>query len=335
MKVLYFVHTYGERNGISNHVESMVKNLPEEIRWEVIAGSGSGLPFFSSLKMPLMEIWKALFSDFDVMHIHGYGNFYSYFGTWVCLLRNKPLVWTIHGYPRISGARRVIYHVYRNLMAPLIFWKASRIISVSSDILPMLLLETKKRINVIPNGVDLDFFSSKNSYRKAKFVCYVGRLDPDKMAMRLLECQSHPLLFIGPDEDGTRKKIEKEASYEGMTVEFREVQYGQMPSEYEKCRYIVLPSKYEGFPLTLLEATAMERPFISTDVGEVRSTLASLFEKPEKFLLEGNLQEKINDMEKINLEGELESARKRATTYSWKSIAVKVGAIYFEVAKKN
>ncbi len=330
MKVLYFVHTFGEQNGIANHVARLAENLPAGVKSEVIAGSGKGLPFFSSLRLPVGECWHAIFSGFDLMHIHGYGNFHSFFGALVCALRRKPLVWTIHGYPRVHGARKAAYYAYRYLMAPFIFWKAARIISVSSDILPLLEKETSKKILVMPNGVDLELFKPGKNYRKARFLGFVGRLDSDKGASRLLECRTLQLLFVGPDEDGNKAKIESAAKKMGVDAEFVQVPYGKMPQEYEKCRYVALPSKYEGFPLTLLEAIAMERPFICTDVGENRRVLSELFQKPDKYILTGSIDERIAELEKQDLTLELARARAGLKKYSWKAIAACVAGLYGE-----
>ena len=332
MKVLMFVHTYREKNGIANHVLSLTRALPEGVAAQVIGGRGASLPLFSSLRFPAGELLEALRADFDIIHVHGYGNFYSFFGAAVSLLRGKPLVWTIHGYPRIGGPRKLFYLVYRHLMAPFIFWRAGRIISVSGDILPLLEKETGKRITVLPNGVDLDFFKPNGSYKEAAFACYVGRLDPDKGVQRMLECSSLPLLFIGPDEGGTREALQAQARLMGRKAEFVECDFSKMPSQYGRCRYVVLPSKYEGFPLTLLESVAMGRPFISNDVGEVKATLASLFRKPARYLLHEGIQEKISELEKCDLRGELRQAREKAAKYSWRSVAEKTAAIYSELA---
>lgn len=328
MKVLFFVHTYGEQNGIANHVSCLAKSLPEGVDYRVIFGKGKGLPFFSSLRPPFFELLEAWKADCDLIHIHGYGNFYSFFGALLSFAKGKPLVWTIHGYPRMRGARKALYRVYRHLMAPIIFARASALISVSSDIAPQLKAETSKPIALLPNGVDTDFFKPQKGYKSAQHACYVGRLDPDKRAERLLECASLPLLFIGSNEENTKERIGQEARRKGVSAEFSEVPFSQMPQQYERCRYVVLPSKYEGFPLTLLESVAMARPFISTDVGEVRATLSQLFPNPEKYILSGNIGEKISALEKEDLSRELEDARKRLSAYSWKSVAEKTNMIY-------
>jgi glycosyltransferase involved in cell wall biosynthesis len=331
MKVLHFVHTYGEKNGISLHVKNLAKAMPKGIKTQVIAGSGAGLPLFSSLRLPAIEFARALGADFDVMHIHGYGNFYSFFGAAVSLLKGRPLVWTVHGYPRIKGARRLFYYVYRYLMAPFIFWRASAIISVSDDVVALLGKETSKEMLVLPNGVDFELFAPSSQYTEGKFACYVGRLDPDKGAGRLMECEALPLLFIGPDEDGERERLQKKAASLGRKAEFIEVPYEKMPSAYERCRYVVLPSKYEGFPLTLLESVAMGRPFISNDVGQVKAVMGRLGLPAAKFLLTGDIGKKIEALEKENLAKEIESAREKLAAYSWERVAGKTAKVYRDV----
>src|SRR3989338_1235600 len=332
MKILYFVHSYNEKNGIALHVASLVRSLPAGFEAKVIGGKGVSLPLFSSLRFLAGEFFSALSSDFDVMHVHGYGNFYSFFGAVVCILRGKPLVWTVHGYPQIRGVRRLFYHVYRYFMAPVIFWKAAAIISVSADVVRLLKKETKKGILVIPNGVDLDFFKPMGNYMDAKYACYVGRLDADKGVERMLECKSLPLLFVGPNEDGMKEKLRKAAALANVDAQFEEAEFEKMPPIYAKCRYVVLPSKYEGFPLTLLEAVACERPFVCTDVGEVRNVMGELFENAQKYILDGDLQAKIGELEGKNLQVELAHARQKLEKYSWKEIAGKIARIYKSVA---
>jgi len=337
MRILHFVHSYNEKNGISLHVASLVKNMPAGFEAQVIGGKGFSFPFFSALRFPVGEFFRALKAEFDAMHVHGYGNFYSFFGAIACALKGKPLVWTVHGYPRITGMRRAFYFVYRYLMAPFIFWMAKKIISVSKDVVPLLQKETKKEIFVVPNGVDLELFKPIGNYKDAKYGCYVGRLDADKGVDRMLECTQLPLLFVGPDEDGMREKLKREAAEKGIAASFEEAEYEKMPAEYAKCRYVVLPSKYEGFPLTMLEAIACERPFVCTDVGEVRKTMSALFENPDKYLLTGNIYAKIDALEIIGeneprlIDLELNEARKKLEKYSWKAVAQRVAREYAEL----
>lgn len=328
MKVLYFVHTFEEQNGISIHLKNLIKNLPKDINFKVIFGKEAGIPFFSSLRIPFWQFFAALNEDFDIIHVHGYGNFYSFFGAVIALIKNKPLVWTIHGYPQIKGLRRIFYYFFRYFMAPLIFFKASKIISVSREAIKLLQKETHKQIVFIPNGIDVDFFKPKKNYKQANNICFIGRLDEDKNPHRLFECKSFPLLFVGPNEGNVLQNLMTKAEKTDAKASFISVPYDQMPDVYQKCRYVVLPSKYEGFPLTLLESIASERPFICTDVGENKKILSLLFTNHDQFLLNGNLEEKIKELESRNLSLQLAKARKKLSFFSWKHIAKQTVKLY-------
>ncbi|MCX8197371.1 MAG: glycosyltransferase family 4 protein [Candidatus Micrarchaeota archaeon] len=322
MKVLYFVHTFGEQNGISVHLLNLVSNLPPSVKYKVISGSGQGVPFFSSLRLPTpTQILNALSYDFDIIHVHGYGNFYSFFGALISFLKGKPLIWTIHGYPQISGARKLLYYFYKHFLAPFIFWRAKKIISVSHSALPFVKNETSKEVAVIPNGVDCELFKPSFGYKKAKYICFVGRLDKDKQAEKLLACDQYPLLFIGANEGKTKENLVLKAKLLGKKVEFGTFSYYDMPKAYQKCRYVVLPSKYEGFPLVLLEAIACGRPFLCTDVGENKRILSFLFKNPQHFIFSKNPKEAIDKLESIDLTQQLKKARKKLSFFSWKEIS--------------
>jgi len=334
MRVLYFVHTFKEKNGIAIHLHNIIKNLPSDVEVKVVHGKGPSLPFFSSLRIPLTEIFEALVYDFDIMHIHGYGNLFSFFGALISAIKGKPLVWTIHGYPKIKGVKRMLYLLYKYFMAPVIFWRASAIISVSKQAIKELRNETNKEIIYIPNGIDLGMFKPCNDYKKERYVCYVGRLDEDKGIERLIEEVSLPILIVGKDE-GMKSKLIKTAKERGKELLFKEVEFEEMPKMYCKCKYVVLPSKYEGFPLTMLEAIACLRPFLATNVGDVSVVLRDLFEsKTDKFIIKGNIQKLIERLEKEDLNPLLMKGREKLKRkYSWRNVSKKVLKIYKEVKK--
>ncbi len=334
MRVLYFVHTFKEKNGIAIHLQNIIKNLPDDVEVKVIHGKGPSLPFFSSLRIPLMEVFEALVYDFDIMHVHGYGNLFSFLGALISAIKRKPLVWTVHGYPRIKGAKRIFYILYKHFMAPVIFWRASAIISVSKEAIKELRNETDKEITYIPNGIDLSIFKPCKDYKKEKYICYVGRLDEDKGIERLIKEVDLPILIVGKDE-GIKSNLIKIAEERGKKLLFKEVEFEEMPEMYCKCRYVVLPSKYEGFPLTMLESIACLRPFLTTNVGDVKIVLQDLFEsKSGKFIIKGNIQELIDKLEKENLNVLLKNARKRLMKYSWGVIVKNIVKIYEEVERK-
>ncbi len=325
MKVLFFIHTYNEKNGIAIHVKNIVERLNTKgISTQVIYGKYFSLPFFSSLRIPFFEFFDALKSDFDIIHIHGYGNFFSFFGALISLIKRKPLIWTIHGYPNVRGIKYIFYLFYRYILAPIIFYRVDKIISVSYSAVQILKQETTKEITVIPNGVDTNHFLPCN-YLKNKYVCYIGRLDKDKN-VELLSSLNRNLLIVGPNEDNYKSYLESHL----MCAEFLEVNYTDMPRIYCKCKYVILPSKYEGFPLVMLESLSSMIPFISTPVGDVPRILKDLFGKDyQLFLIKSNINKVLQHLDSKNLKSILIKARKKIEKkYSWDYVIEKLINIY-------
>jgi glycosyltransferase involved in cell wall biosynthesis len=126
-------------------------------------------------------------------------------------------------------------------------------------------------------------------------------------------------------------KLIEECRRRGVSAEFIEVSPDKVRDVYCRGRFVVLPSKYEGFPLTLLEALAARRPFISTDVGEVKRVLSELMPRSWPYLIiKGNIEEAIRGAESHSREigFDLAEIGKRITAYSWEEVAKRTLELY-------
>ncbi len=324
---MYFVHSYyPASHGIAIHLYNLIKHLKKHIDYRIITSEGIGerviardfikIPGFSSLYVPHPEsIYDILTMDYDIIHVHGYGNLYALIGAFVGLLRGKKVVWTIHGIPQ----KGIFFTLYDLFARPLL--KRSIVIGVSSKTSKLI-----KQFHHIPNGVELK--NCMGSYKEQVAVGYIGRLDPDKRVDRLIkEVKSFPIVIVGPDE-GMRKKLEKMAEDKQVTF-LDPVPYEEISQIYCKLRYVVLPSKYEGFPMVMLESLAHKRPFVSTPVGEVPMFLKEMFgDKYKKYIINGTIEETLQKLEKEDLDEELEQAYKKLEKYSWENIAKKTLEVY-------
>jgi glycosyltransferase involved in cell wall biosynthesis len=302
MKIVFFIPTYyPEKNGIAIHCYNLIKHLKGDITvLSPVQKPFIKIPGFSSVSIPHpLHILYLLKEQYDIIHIHGYGNLHSLIGGFIGILRRKKVVWTIHGIPK-KGIFLKIYNIFGKFLI-----KRSIVLSVSD------ISEITKNFILIDNGVDIRDCSD---YREAKYVCYIGRLDRDKGLERLKEVKMKVLL-VGPKED-----------FEPIGMEHIEVDYEKISEIYCKCRYVVLPSKYEGLPLVMLEAIAHKRPFIATPVGRIPEYLKKLFPNYEKYIIKDNIQDTIDNLEKEDLNEELENARKKLPT--WQDVANKVMEIY-------
>ncbi len=144
----------------------------------------------------------------------------------------------------------------------------------------------KDRRVVIPSGVDYDYFDSERPEVQKKaaslreeldigedvVVGYVGRLSLRKGLTYLLqalrkiqrEYSNTVLLVVGDGEE--RRNLEMIAKKSEIRAVFAGWQKDVLPY-YAVMDVFVLPSLFEGLPNVMLEAMAMEKPLVATDVG--------------------------------------------------------------------
>lgn len=157
--------------------------------------------------------------------------------------------------------------------------KWDKIIAVS-EFTKNKLIETgipKDKIKVIPNGLNLDYLSEiKAKKEKIPTVCYFGRLNWQKnlgvlikaiaevkKEMPNIQCK---IIGSGPALEELKKialqlKLEKEVHF------FSQVKnYGQLLTEAKMSHIFVHPSTLEGFGITVIEAMALELPYIISDI---------------------------------------------------------------------
>ena len=143
-------------------------------------------------------------------------------------------------------------------------------------------------IDVIPNGLVLPAGAHDASDRAAKFrrrydipatkklVLFAGSFKPQKGHEVLVEAVRLAVraggdLHLGLAGDGARRAaIEEQVEAAGLrpvTTFFGLLDRSAMVDALAACEVVAMASHGEGFPLATIEAMAMERPVIATDVG--------------------------------------------------------------------
>jgi len=147
----------------------------------------------------------------------------------------------------------------------------------------------KKRIEIVPNGIDVSNFSvlpPPGSFRKRfdmlenkKIVLYVGRIHRTKRIDLLIkayaylsknmECNDSMLVIAGPD-DGYLAEAKSLANCLGVSDSVLFTGFLKNEEKVEAlvdANTFVTPSFY-GFPMTFLEACAVGTPIITTTLGD-------------------------------------------------------------------
>lgn len=166
-----------------------------------------------------------------------------------------------------------------------IWQDAARVIAVGEPLRDLALLTWPEgRIEVIPNGVDVDRFRPSESPQPkgagaSLLIMVVAQLIERKGLHHLIAALAQlpdslqgrlrlSLCGTGPCKDALHRQA-KEAGL-AQQVEFAGlVPYDQVPARLQQADLFVLPSLQEGLPLSLLEAMACGLPVIATKVGGI------------------------------------------------------------------
>jgi len=227
-------------------------------------------------------------------------------------------------------------------------WRgAGRVVANSSGLRQLALQSAPEEpIEIIPNGVDTQFFTPRSVPLTVRSfparLIFVGRLTRRKRvdliirAIALLRDLgiSLPVTIIGEGEERVRlMKLNRELGVVGL-VEFA----GAIPRErivqsYQGADIFLLPSEWEGMSNALLEAMACGLAVVVTDTGGTKELI-----NKNGIILPNNREESIADaLQEILAEpGRLEAmkskSREIAENFTWATFARKYLDLYHEVA---
>ena len=206
---------------------------------------------------------------------------------------------------------------------------------------------------IIPNGVDLEHFSPDvapiDRFGDGKLnILFVGRLEKRKGLNYLLEAYHQVkkefykcrLIVVGP---GTRlrKKYEKIIASEDMkdVVFVGHVNYDELPRYYKTADIFCSPAiSRESFGIVLLEAMAMSKPIVASDIEGYASVMTSgeegLLTPPKDVSgLSQSLMSLLTDHTlRLEMGGK---GRITAAKYSWLRVSRQISDFYQETIKRT
>ena len=214
----------------------------------------------------------------------------------------------------------------------------------------------KKRMEVIPNGVDTKLFRKRNGALMRKSlgidsiftIGYVGRFIKEKGLDILLKAvsglsQDFRLLFVG--EGPYKKELVHLSNRFGINEKLHlvgTISPDQVPLYLNCMDILVLPSYKssnweEFFGRVLIEAMACEVSVIGSDSGEIPNVIGkagiifesksfdSLRKALERIMGNGNIRLDLGKMGRLLVKN----------CYSWERISAKTKDVYFELLKRN
>ena len=282
--------------GLGAHVAALTTALGDYVEVDVILPDvPDGYKEYSTLSAavhprPMMSV-NASYDD-PVSWVHFAYQIPDYF-----LRLQRPDIVHCHDWVTVLGALKcrahgvpMVYHVHLPNMSPLcasienLGLICADLVTVNSEAVQKELRDRGfpiKRIEVVPNGVDVSVFYPAESWpRDDDYVLFVGRLVEQKGVEHLLRAfayvvQKFPrvrLKLVG--EGGYRPSLERLARNLSIDDQVDFVGWlgdvGLKRRMYQNASLLAVPSVYEPFGMTALEAMACKRPVVASKTGGLR-----------------------------------------------------------------
>lgn len=290
--------------------------------------------------------------EFDILHTHVPTPWSADWSRIIANRKNKPLVVTYHNDIIGNGPANYIANFYNKTALKKLLKSADRIIITQPNYLNYspYLLDYKDKVEVIPNGVDVDKFKPASVEKENNTLFFLSLLDEFhayKGLDYLLEAvkivkKSIPTVKLvvggkGVLMDHYMKKTESMGL--SANVEFHGfVPDEQMAEYYSRANIFVLPSissLQEGFGIVALEALACETPVITTDIVGVSSDLkeenAGLIVAPKNSEELADAIIQLLENEELRMKMGVNGRNLVKASYTWKGIAQKMEKVYYEL----
>lgn len=322
-----------------------------------------GFKFFgvdATTFIPYLPIFLALnVKKYDIIQVHSYGYFVSWMSILICKLFNKTVIYNPY-YANETVLPRIVKIIFDFMIAGWSFRMATEIVAltkVEKDILVKKFRVERRKISVIPSGIDIkngedNIWTKENKNKvlirnginnKKRNVIVISRLAKNKGHIYLLKAFEKiygcNLIIIGKDwgeKENLVKYIQKKKIYDVYFLE--NVSDVEKNNLLKSADVFVLPSiGGEAFGIVLLEAMANEIPVVASDVGGIRDLIKEgkngYLVKPKSVQ---QIIKKINILiNNKNIETMKKFCRGFASQYSWEKIYIKINVLYKNVLDKK
>ncbi len=338
----------GARDSCTERYVDGLRILPVDLLNTMrLTWNASNLKLSRQALFPLAVLGRRLLKGYDIYHGHIYMS--GFIASYLARMNHAVAVNTIHGsyYPIWNEiANPVTAGFYRScerFLAPMLAKHVHLQIHPAKYFAEQVLAwgAPADRLRVIHNGVNINHFQPDTESVKRDHslpVLFTARRLVKKNGLEyLLRAMKHVLaearckLIIAGDGP-ERQRLETLAADMGVSrhVEFvGAVPYGIMPEYLAAADIAVLPSLIEATSLFALEAMAMAKPLVATNVGglpELNGN-ATLFVEPMNERELGNaIIHLLQDNEVRDKMGN--SGRRFAENHSWKTVAKETNAAY-------
>jgi len=307
----------------------------------------ASITFCHNLDQRIQKILEK--EKFDIIHFH---ESYTPFSSLQILKYSKSInIATFHACSEASPLARTakkISKAYLKKMAK----KINGAIAVSKISLKYAIFPDKRKIIIIPNGVDLSRFNTKvpplAKFKKDKLnILFVGRITKRKGLIYLLKAfkvlkKKYPnirLIVVGDgDQKGKARQFVRHNKVKDVFF-VGAISDKLLPSYYGSADIFCSPAtEAESFGIVLLEAMAAGLPVVAFANAGYRQVLKGVGEKG--LVLSKNVKSLTKKIESLIKDKKLRKnlatwGQKEVKKYSWKKVASEVLAFYKTTQKQH
>lgn len=314
----------------------------------------------------LLKDIKSIFlfvKNVDVVHAH-YTFYLACLSGVVAKILRKPFIVTLHGLGTLDSSvnknfRRKIYRYISFKMADAVIATSGEMADVAKRFVG------NKKIFIIPNGVDTDYFLAKNNQNKNNKVVVLSarRLNPKNGVQYLIESvpkvaekfSEIEFWIAGKDKlENYLKERVRDLKMENFVKFIGEIQNEDMLKYYNDADIVVFPSSAESTSIACLEAMSCEKAIVASAlsafkemIDDDKGVLVKLFDREDSNydapltlpqerinLLADAILKLVNDKERRVYLGK--KARDFVmNNYDWKILTKKVESIYKQIHEKK
>ena len=277
----------------------------------------------------------------DIIHAHSH-LFYS--SNVVALLRkiyhHYPLIITCHGIWSQSISVSV-QKFYMKTLGLFTLNSADEVLcytELEKELLKSLGVYSSK-IEVIPNGIDVETFVPSKSKKRKNNILWIGRFVPGKrpdLAIIIMSRikQEFPDITLTMIGDGPLKnkcvQLIRDLGVERNVKMIKFIPYKLMPKVYQMSDLLLITSSYEGVPRVMLEAMSCEIPVVIPRIPHLISIVngnGAIFEKDDISDAVDQVRNLLSNDElrhKLGGRGRLKIMKE----YSWKKYVMRIEDLY-------
>ncbi len=268
----------------------------------------------------------------DILHITGDVHYLAFF-------KKPPLIITVHDLHSIFKGSTLGIKIKKWLWVTRPFNKARHLVAISESTkseIVQLMPEIREKISVIPNPVSPVFkLSLKSESNGCPTILHVGTANHKNLEKVIVALQNEEIeLLILGILSNQQNSLLKESGIKYKT--FSLLPYEKVYELYKRSDVVSFPSLYEGFGMPIVEAQAVGRPLLTSDLPAIKDIAGTgaLFVDPHSIDdLKHGFKELINNAE---LRNQLVSnGLDNVTRYNARKVADQYLSLYREVVYRT